>query len=115
MSDVNHKHIMRKFYDQLLEEVDPDRVGTHLAQSKTITEAELRALSIQKGRTQTLLRMIADKGPEAYEEFVKALEKCKCFVVYYLLKEGKSVFDRNTFQNQITVLSKVRRFPCRQT
>lgn len=112
---VNHKHIMRKFYDQLLEEVDPDRIGTHLAQSKTITEAELRALSIQKGRTQTLLRMIADKGPEAYEEFVKALEKRKCFVVYYLLKEGKSVFDRNTFQNQTTVLSKVRRFPCRQT
>lgn len=90
MSDVNHKHILKKFYDQLLEDVDPDKVGIHLAQSKTITEMELRALIINEGRMQTLLRMIANKGQEAYEEFLKALEKEKCFVAYHLLKEDTS-------------------------
>lgn len=93
MSDVNHKHILKKFYDQLLEDVDPDKVGTHLAQSKTITEMELRALIINEGRMQTLLRMIANKGQEAYEEFLKALVKEKCFVAYHLLKEEKAISD----------------------
>lgn len=89
---------MAKFNDLLLKNVNPDKITAHLAQSKMITERELQALREIRSeieRKKTLLRMIADKGSEVYEEFVKALEKDNCSVAYCLVKEGRLGFFFN--------------------
>ena len=39
--------------------------------------------------------ILTTKGPRAYEEFVKALEKDHCFLACQLLKEGTCCADQH--------------------
>ena len=95
MAKIDHKQIIlkRSLRAHLLEEVDTEKVMTHLARSKAMTKMDremIKEIHTRKGKTEMLLRIIAHKE-EVYEEFVKALEDDKCFVAFYILKEGRLV------------------------
>ena len=94
MANIDHKQIILKksLRAHLLDVVDTKKVVTHMEQYKALTVKDVEELSkvqTRKGRTDKLLWIIAQKEPEVYEEFLKALEKDRCFVAFYLLKEGR--------------------------
>ena len=80
-----------KFREQLLENLDPHEVSIQLLSAGVLTSDDKQKIEenpSQREKSGELLIMLAKKGPRAYEEFVKVLEKDQCSLAYQLLKEG---------------------------
>jgi len=91
MENIRYKNILLKFYALLLERLDPNKISLQLLTAGVLTSVDKEKIEekhSQKEKNEELLMMLATKGPKAYEEFVKALEKDDCFLACQLLKEG---------------------------
>ena len=91
VENIKCKNILLKFRDLLLENLDPNKVSLQLLTAGVLTSDDKDKIEenpSQKEKNEELLMMLATKGPRAYEEFVKALEKDHCFLACQLLKEG---------------------------
>jgi len=91
MENIKYKNILLKFYVPLLEKLDPNEVSVQLLTAGVLTSGDKEKVEekpSQREKSEELLMILATKGPRAYEEFVKALEKNHCFLAYQLLKEG---------------------------
>ena len=91
MKNTGYKNILLKFHELLLGNVDPNEVLPQLLTAGVLTSDDKEKIEekpSQKGKNEELLMMLATKGPRAYEEFVKALEKTQCSLACQLLKEG---------------------------
>ena len=91
MEKMKFKNILLKFHKLLLEKLDPNEVSLQLLAAGVLTSDEKQKIDkkpSQKEKSEELLMMLVTKGPRAYEEFVKALEKDHCFLACQLLKEG---------------------------
>ena len=91
MENINCNNILSKFYVLLLETLDPNEVSLQLLTAGVLTSDDKEKIEekpSQKEKNEELLMVIATKGPRAYEELVKALEKDQCFLACQLLKEG---------------------------
>ncbi|XP_022792907.1 uncharacterized protein LOC111331940 [Stylophora pistillata] len=87
---IDYRSIIWDQRARLTKEMDPVKVVTYLVNCKSITSSDkelIERIHPPSKRTSKLLKMIAVKGPEAYENFVKALEEDECFgVAYYLVR-----------------------------
>ena len=75
-----------------MEKLDPEEVSAQLMKAGVLTSQDKDKIDekhTRKDKSEQLLLILATKGPWAYEEFVKALEKDHCFLACQLLKEGK--------------------------
>lgn len=91
MGNIKYKNILLKFYVLLLEKLDPKDVSLELLTAGVLTSDDIEKIEekhSQEEKNEELLMVLATKGPRAYEEFVKALEKDHCFLACQLLKEG---------------------------
>ena len=91
MENIKYKNILLKFRELLLENLDPHKVLLQLLTAGVLTSDDKEKIGekpSQREKNEELLMMLATKGPRAYEEFVKALEKDHCFLACQLLKEG---------------------------
>lgn len=91
VENIKYKNILLKFRELLLENLDPNKVLLQLLTAGVLTSDDKEKIEekpSQRGKNEELLMMLATKGPRAYEEFVKALEKDHCFLACQLLKEG---------------------------
>jgi len=92
MGNIKYKNILLKFYVLLLEKLDPKDVSLELLTAGVLTSDDIEKIEekhSQEEKNEELLMVLATKGPRAYEEFVKALEKDHCFLACQLLKEEK--------------------------
>lgn len=91
MENIKYKNILLKFYVLLLEKLDSNEVSHQLLTAGVLTSDDKEKIEerpSQKEKNEELLMMLATKGPRAYEEFMKALEKDQCSLACQLLKEG---------------------------
>jgi len=91
MEHIKYKNILLKFYVLLLEKLDPNEVSVQLLTAGVLTPGDIEKVEekpSQREKSEELLMILATKGPKAYKEFVKALEKNQCFLACQLLKEG---------------------------
>ena len=91
VENIKYKNILLKFRELLLENLDPNEVSLQLLTAGVLTSDDKDKIEenpSQREKNEELLMMLATKGPRAYEEFVKALEKDHCFLACQLLKEG---------------------------
>ncbi|XP_020622142.1 uncharacterized protein LOC110059758 isoform X3 [Orbicella faveolata] len=91
MEKITYKNILLKFYVLLLEKLDPNEVSHQLLTAGVLTSDDKEKIEenpSQKEKSAELLMILATKGPRAYEEFVKTLEKDQCSLACQLLKEG---------------------------
>lgn len=91
VENIKYKNILLKFRELLLGNLDPNKVLLQLLTAGVLTSDDKENIEekpSQRGKNEELLMMLATKGPRAYEEFVKALEKDHCFLACQLLKEG---------------------------
>ena len=91
MENIKYKNILFKFQELILENLDPKEVSIQLTRAGVLTSDDKDKIEekvTQKNKSEQLLMISATKGPEAYEEFVKALENDHCFLACKLLKEG---------------------------
>ena len=97
MENIKYKNILLKFYVLLLEKLDPNKVSLQLLTTGVLTSDDKEKIEekpSQREKNEELLMMLATKGPRAYEEFVKALEKDHSFLACQLLKEGTYSADQ---------------------
>lgn len=97
MENIKYKNILLKFYVLLLEKLDPSEVSLQLLTAGVLTSDDKEKIEekhSQKEKNEELLMILTTKGPRAYEEFVKALEKDHCFLACQLLKEGTCCADQ---------------------
>lgn len=91
MENIKCKNILLKFRELLLEKLDANEVSLQLLSAGVLTSDDNEKIEekpSQREKSEELLMTLATKGPRAYEEFVKALEKDHCFLACQLLKEG---------------------------
>lgn len=91
MENIKYKNILLKFYVLLLERLDPNEISVQLLTAGVLTSDDKEKVGekpSQREKSEELLMILATKGPRAYEEFVKVLEKNHCFLACQLLKEG---------------------------
>ena len=91
MENIKYKNILLKFREQLLQKLDPHEVLRQLLTAGVLTSNDKEKIEekhSQREKNEELLMMLATKGPKAYEELVKVLEKDHCFLACQLLKEG---------------------------
>ena len=91
MENIKYINILLKFREQLLEKLAPHEVSIQLLTAGVLTSDDKQKIEekhSQREKSEELLMMLATKGPRAYEEFVKTLEKDQCFLACQLLKEG---------------------------
>ena len=91
MENIKYKNILLKFYLLLLEKLDPNEVSVQLLTAGVLTSDDKEKVDekpSQREKSEELLMILATKGPRAYEEFVKALEKDHSYLACQLLKEG---------------------------
>lgn len=91
MQNIKYKNTLLKFRELLLENLDPNKVSRQLLTAGVLTSDDKEKIEenpSQREKSEELLMMLATKGPRAYEEFVKALEKDQYFLACQLLKEG---------------------------
>ena len=82
MENIKYKNILLKFYALLLEKLDQSEVSRQLLTAGVLTSDDKEKIEekpSQKEKNKELLMILTTKGPTAYEEFVKALEKDHCF------------------------------------
>jgi len=92
MENIKYKNILLKFYVLLLEKLDPNKVSLQLLTAGVLTSHDKKKIEenpSQKEKNEEPLMILATKGPRAYEEFVKTLEKDQCSLACQLLKEEK--------------------------
>jgi len=88
---IKYKNILLKFYVPLLEKLDPNEVSLQLLTAGVLTSDDKEKIEqnpSQREKSEELLMILATKGPRAYEEFLKTLEKDQCSLACQLLKEG---------------------------
>ena len=98
MENIKYKNILLKFYVLLLEKLDPSEVSLQLLTADVLTSDDKEKIEekpSQKEKNEELLMILTTKGPRAYEEFMKALEKDHCFLACQLLKEGTCSADQH--------------------
>ena len=91
MENIKYKNILLKFRELLLEKLDANEVSLQLLSAGVLTSDDKEKIEekpSQREKSEELLMTLVTKGPRAYEEFVRALEKDHCFLVCQLLKEG---------------------------
>ncbi len=92
MENIKYKNILFEFQEMLLENLDPEEVSHQLTEAGVLTpddKDKIKEKQTRKDKSEQLLMILATKGPAAYEEFVKALEKDHCSLACQLLKEGR--------------------------
>ncbi len=92
MANLKYKNILFEFQEMLLENLDPEEVSHQLTEAGVLTpddKDKIEEKQTRKDKIEKLLMILATKGPAAYEEFVKALEKDHCYLACQLLKEGR--------------------------
>ncbi len=96
MEKIKYKNILFKFQELLLENLDPEVVSLQLTEAGVLTPDDkdrIEEKQTRKGKSEQLLLILATKGPAAYEEFVKALEKDHSSLACQLLKEGRYMWS----------------------
>ena len=85
------KEILRKHFDRLVEDVEPDPVMRYLYEKGIIKEEDMEAIRSKDTRRKmndALLLQLTRKGPDAFKRLVEALQKNQPFLADILLDEG---------------------------
>lgn len=76
----------------LVRDLEPKNLFAHLIQEGVMTpddQEEINKIPTRRSQSEDFLRKLPTKGPRAYQEFVKALEKKQSFLACILLREGR--------------------------
>ena len=85
------KEIIRKHFERLVEDVEPDPVMRYLYENGIIKEEDMEAIRSKDTRykmNDALLLQLMRKGPDAFKRLVEALQKNQPFLADILLDEG---------------------------
>lgn len=85
------KEIIRKHFERLVEDVEPDPVMRYLYENGIIKEEDMEAIRSKDTRNKmndALLLQLMRKGPDAFKRLVEALQKNQPFLADILLDEG---------------------------
>ena len=85
------KEILRKHFERLVEDVEPDPVMRYLYENGIIKEEDMEAIRSKDTRNKmndALLLQLMRKGPDAFKRLVEALQKNQRFLADILLDEG---------------------------
>ncbi|KAL9967529.1 hypothetical protein ACROYT_G025775 [Oculina patagonica] len=95
--EKRHRKILIKCHEALVEDLEPTDVFRHLIQNEVLTfhlQERIRNIDpTPRGRSEQLLSILPNRGPRAYEVFVKALEKTQPFLACLLLREELSAAE----------------------
>ena len=73
-----HKEILRKHFERLVEDIDPNPVMRYLYEKGIIKEEDMEAIQSKDTRNEMnvgLLLLLKRKGPDAFKRLVEALQK----------------------------------------
>jgi len=87
-----HINILRRHHVVLVTDLEPKRLIAHLIQERVMTPDDqegINKIATQRSQSEEFLRILRTRGPTAYQEFVKALEKNQSFLACILLRDGR--------------------------
>ena len=87
-----HEHILQKLIVELVKDLEPEPLLLHLYQKGIIDQDdmdEIRSKKIRKDVNEDLIFKLMRRGPEAFPNLVKGLQRKQPFLACSLLKEGK--------------------------
>ena len=86
-----HKKILRKHFERLVEDIEPNPVMRYLYEKGIIKEEDMEAIQSKDTRNEMnvgLLLLLKRKGPDAFKRLVEALQKNQPSLAGILLDEG---------------------------
>ena len=90
--DRKHRDILIKCRVALVKDLVPNDLFPHLVQERVLTsndQERLEVITTRQERADRLLTTLPTKGPNAYKEFLNALEIHQPFLACVLLREGR--------------------------
>ena len=93
------KDILSELHNLLLENLDPEKASRQLFRFGVLTfrdkEKIEENLTRKQDKNEQLLQTIREKGPGAYEHFLKALERDQPFLACQLFKKGRYIAGKH--------------------
>ena len=86
-----HKKILRKPFERLVEDIEPNPVMRYLYEKGIIKEEDMEVIQSKDTRNKMnvgLLLLLKRKGPDAFKRLVEALQKYQPSLAGILLDEG---------------------------
>lgn len=87
----HHKEILRKHFERLVEDIEPNPVMRFLYEKGIIKEEDMEAIQSKDTRNEmnvALLLQLKRKGPDAFKRLVEALQKNQPSLAGILLHKG---------------------------
>ena len=86
--DEKHRNILRHYRPYLLENLQPIKLLPYLTSILDESDRqEVRQEATTEQQIDTLLDTLSRKGPDAFSEFINALERKQMFIARYLKQE----------------------------
>ena len=87
--NASHRDILRRHWSTLRRDLEPLKLLPYLVNVLVVTdEQDVKIKTTREDRIDKLLEILPRRGPEAFDDFVKALQEVQPFLAVPLVQES---------------------------